>query len=72
MSNRTSHPVSITARVTPAGIPVLSAWGTSAATGPIIVQRAMWGMEPSAAILQSVETADAKPADGSRSPTRAA
>ncbi|AMY11463.1 hypothetical protein LuPra_04713 [Luteitalea pratensis] len=67
-----SFPGTITARVTPAGTGALSAWGTSAVTGPIIVQRAIWGMEPSVVATESVDTADAKPAGGNRAPTRAA
>ena len=48
MSTRTPLPGSTTARITPRATDVLSAWGTSAATGPIIVQRATWAMRSSA------------------------
>ena len=56
MSTRTTFPGTRNAPVTPAGTGVRSVWAASAVAGPIIVQRAVWGMEPS-------DTAQATSAD---------
>ena len=70
MSTLTSLAASTTTRITPA-TDVLSAWGTSAATGPIIVQGATWAMAPSA--TGQLRDTDGDDSDGDRTaPTRAA
>lgn len=70
MSTRTKFPGTNPAPATPAGTGVLSAWGTTVVAGPIIVQRAKWGMQPSAANPEAA-AADLRP-EGTREPTRAA
>ena len=71
MSTCTPLHGSTTARITSRGTDVLSAWGTSPATGPIIVQRATWAMGPSGA-AEAADCDGAESADGDREPTKAA
>jgi hypothetical protein len=70
MSARTKFPGTNPAPAPPAGTGVLSAWGTTVVTGPIIVQRAKWGMQSSGATPESA-AAELRPED-TREPTRAA
>jgi len=71
MSTRTPLHGSTTARITLRATDVLSAWGTSPATGPIIVQRATWAMG-SSATAEPAGTDGHESVAGDREPTRAA
>ena len=70
MSTRTTFPGTQYAPVTPASTGVRSVWGATVVAGPIIVQRAVWGMEPSGT-TPSTATDEASPEDD-REPTCAA
>lgn len=70
MSTPTTFPGNKNTPVSTAGTGVRSVWGASVVTGPIIVQRAMWGPEPFGA---SPESGDVNaPLDANREPTWAA